>query len=1092
MRTSLTHITLKTITAFVVLSLSGSTWGNPEQVLRIQDKRLLIPSQERTFPDNRPHFKSDVSQKNLLGLERENVYSLPRLSKISPLSTKTLRILGIRVEFQEENPDDPRTTGNGLFDMRSQEEFYESEGHLIDPSPHDTLFFQKHILALHNYWHTVSGGKLSLEGEVFPRSENKAYRLPYPMVHYGAPDSSLDVKIEMLRQFFHDSFNLADSFSVYGDSQIYGIDFSKYDCFVIFHAGADLQSDLGELVNPTPGDLFTGFITLGDTVWVNGGNFPITEGTFMPETRSQDNRITALNGVFAHEFGHQLGLVDLYNSQNFMTQVGDFSLMDNNAQNVGVDVGFGTYVSGILPVYPDAWSRAYLGFVDPVEIKSQNDIRLYAAEMLTEQLQAIKIPITTEEYFLLENREVDLDNDHTSGLRVDSVTNVVLGPVDMNRQYNREYDWLLPGSGILIWHVDEGVAYLDYDGDGLNNFWDNDLQADKNRRFVSMVEADGIIDFGGDYYTGYGDREDMFYRGNNTEFTPYTFPASKSNNKSDTHIWVTGIGISDTVMTLNINQEWTQAGFPQKFIPETGASSLVYGNLYKNGDVGIFLSSGRFIHGWGPSGAGLFPDPDSVVIVKFDSTQSTLPLAIFAEDDSAFVGPLSLGDLDGDDTLEVVAATVDGRVFAWHPYDRDFDRRADVLIGFPVQTGERTSMLPVVADFDGNRSDLEIFTGGENGSVKVYDRQGAVKFEKTYSGLGAIKGLAMGDSLGAFYLLREYQNNGYVSRESFTNPPMPPFSSAEISSMDNSSPITGDINRDGSLEVIVVGGDGKIYAWDNSLNPLSGFPVETGVNMYQTNPVLGDLNNDGYLEIIVANADKIYAYNFNGTLLNDFPITVSLPDGPTDLIESAPIIGDADGDSYPDIIVGTTDNRVLAYNKDGRMVDGFPLTVNGAIKSSPILLNLDKDVNAELLVASDDGFINGWDLPGEYKQESFPWVMYGYDAGHTNYFPTGSLPPVPPIAGDLLPSKMAFNYPNPAKDQTRIRYFLKQNAAVNIKIYDLSGMLVDEFAGPGEGMTHNERTWDCSKYASGVYLCRVEAKSEDENQVVIFKIALVK
>jgi len=44
------------------------------------------------------------------------------------------------------------------------------------------------------------------------------------MAHYGAPDSSLSGKVEMLRQFFHDSFNLADSFSVYENPQIYGID----------------------------------------------------------------------------------------------------------------------------------------------------------------------------------------------------------------------------------------------------------------------------------------------------------------------------------------------------------------------------------------------------------------------------------------------------------------------------------------------------------------------------------------------------------------------------------------------------------------------------------------------------------------------------------------------------------------------------------------------------------------------------------------------------------------------------------------------------------------------------------------------------
>jgi hypothetical protein len=96
------------------------------------------------------------------------------------------------------------------------------------------------------------------------------------------------------------------------------------------------------------------------------------------------------------------------------------------------------------------------------------------------------------------------------------------------------------------------------------------------------------------------------------------------------------------------------------------------------------------------------------------------------------------------------------------------------------------------------------------------------------------------------------------------------------------------------------------------------------------------------------------------------------------------------------------------------------------------------------------------------------------------------------VAGDLLPENMAFNYPNPAKEHTKIRYFLKQDAEVIIRIYDISGMLVDEFNGHGEGETHNELLWDCYRFASGVYLCRVEAKSENEKQVVFFKMAVVK
>lgn len=1077
------------------LLLTGSASGSSEKILRIEKITQPISSKKSFGDFEQKEFKSDVSQKNLLKLERKHPFSLPILAKPHISYPETLKILGIRVEFQKEDPDDPRTTGNGLFDMRTQEEFEQEEGHLIDPSPHDTLYFKKHIEALHNYWWTVSKGKLVIEGEIYPKSGTSAYSLPHPMAHYGAPDSSLSGKVEMLRQFFHDSFNLADSLSRDGDPSIYRIDFEnkKYDSFVIFHAGADQQGDLGELVAPTPADLFTGFIVLGDTVYVEGGI--ITEGLFMPETQSQDTRVIALNAVFAHEFGHQLGLVDLYNTANFMTQVGDFSLMDNNFANVGVDVGYGIYVSGVLPAYPDAWSKAYLGFIQPEEIREQENIRLFASEMLTDDLQLIKIPINSDEYFLIENRQVDIDKDRMSGLRADSATNVILGPIDEEKNYNREYDWLLPGSGILIWHVDEGVAHLDYDDDGLNNFWDNDLQLDKERRFLTIVEADGIIDFGGDYYTGFGRREDLFYKGNNTALTPYTFPSSKSRNRSNTHIWITNIGYSDTLMSLDISQGWHQGGFPQKVVPQANISSLVYADVNNDGNIEIFASSDSFIYAWDSGGTKLIPNEYVFRTYELNGDSTDLPLAIFAVDDSAFFGPPSLGDLNGDDTLEVVAATVDGEIHAWHPQDSNEDGRADILDGFPVKLGERISMIPVIANFDADTSDLEIFVGGENGEAKVISYQGSVRYQRDYQ--ERLVGLALGDTLGIFFIQTEVNDKGNIRRDSFTDPPMPPLFGAEIPAINNSAAVSGDINRDGNLEVVVVGGevlggDSKLYVWDSFLNPLPGFPVETNMNMNRANPALGDLDKNGYLEIVVAYQDEILAYNFNGTPVSNFPITVSHPGGPTDLIDSSPILADVDGDGYPDIIVGTKNKQILAYNKDGKMVDGFPLSCGGGINSSPILVNLDKDSHAELLVASDDGFIYAWDLPGEYDPETNPWTQFGYDAGHTSHFPKESLPPMPPVAGDLLPENSAYNYPNPAEDQTKIRYFLREEAQVNIRIYDLSGMLVDEFSGPGEGQTNNERVLDCSKFASGVYLCRVEAKSKSENDVVFFKMAIVK
>ncbi|MFH0930881.1 MAG: immune inhibitor A domain-containing protein, partial [Candidatus Zixiibacteriota bacterium] len=633
---------------------------------------------EKQLIEAKPEFKSQVSQKNLLRLKRERRFALPVSGKEYYAQVETLKVLGIRVEFEKEVPDDVNTTGEGLFDRRTYQEHYADEGHIIDPPPHYRNYFLSHLKALNNYWNTVSNERLVLKYKVYPLAESSTYQLPHTISYYGSPGSP-GYPFEMLRQFFHDSFHLADSVSP-------AIDFSEYNCFIIFHAGSDRQSDLGSFsATHTPNDLYTGFIITGDTVWVDSDSFGITEGMFMPETRSQDSRIGALNAVFAHEFGHQLGLPDFYNTRTFTTQIGDFSLMDNNALDVGIELdSCRSSVSGLLPVYPDAWGKAYLGYIQPVEILNQNDVQLYASELLSSgDTQTVMVPINSEEYFLIENRQIDID-ELPINLLADSTTGVVLGPVNNSKQPNREYDFLLPGSGILIWHIDEGVAYLDYNNNGIDNFTDNALQCDKDRRFITLEEADGVIDFGGNYYTGYGLQEDMYYLGNNSNFTPYTFPSSRSNNRSETHIYVTNIGRQDTVMSFNVKNDIFLSGWPQRIKPGSDNSSLVYGDLDGDGKDEILTASGKLIYAWRTDGSKFILNSDSIRILGLDNKYHYYPLAIFAEADTTISATPSLGDLDGDGKLEVAAGDLNGKLYIWKS-DRYSDGRADLYM--PIQVG---------------------------------------------------------------------------------------------------------------------------------------------------------------------------------------------------------------------------------------------------------------------------------------------------------------------------------------------------------------------------------------------------------------------
>jgi M6 family metalloprotease-like protein len=1038
---------------------------------------------EKQLQEAKPDFKSQVSQKNLLRLKRERRFALPVSGKEYYAQVETLKVLGIRVEFEKEVPDDPKTTGDGLFDRRTYQQHYADEGHIIDPPPHFRNYFLSHLKALNNYWNTVSNGKLVLQYEVYPLDETLTYRLPQTISYYGDP-ASPNYPFEGLRQFFHDSFHLADSVSP-------GIDFSEYNCFIIFHAGSDKQSDLGSF-SPTytPNDLFTGFIITGDTVLVDGGSFAITEGMFMPETRSQDSRIGALNAVFAHEFGHQLGLPDFYNTNTFTTQIGDFSLMDNNGMDIGVELaGCKSAVTGLLPVYPDAWGKAYLGYIQPVEILNQNNIQLYASEMLSDgSLQVVKVPINSAEYFLLENRQKDIDKLEDSTLLADSTTGVVLGPVNNSKQPNREYDFLLPGSGILIWHIDEGVAYLDYNNNGIDNFTDNALQCDKDRRFITLEEADGVIDFGGNYYTGYGSQEDMYYLGNNSNFTPYTFPSSRSNNRSETHIYVTNIGRQDTVMSFNVKNDISLSGWPQRIIPGSGNSSLVYGDLDGDGKEEIVTASGRFIYAWRTDGSKYIPNANSIRILGLDNKYHYYPLAIFAEADTTIFGTPSLGDLDGDDTLlEVVAGDLNGKVYIWRASDWNADGRADPLSGFPIPIGDQdqVSVTPVISNFKDDSTNLEVFAGTKDGNWVIIDENEIIE-SGSYS--EKIVGLATTDIDSINIILTENNQRGCLRKTGFSE------CMAQIPSVNNFPQVVGDINRDNKLEVIVLSGDGKIYAWDIDGNLLSGFPVIVGD--IRSGPALGDIDADGYLEIIFGGDNKVYAYNYNGALATNFPFIIDRVE-PAGAISSTPILGDLNGDGNVEIIFGIKDGRVFALQGDGFRFNLFPLALSGEIISSGIVLNdsinkVDDRINfvkRDLFFKTEDGLVYGFSFDFESSdwKEKTPWPMYGFNSGHIN---RQLFRPPPPPPQELMP--YVYNYPNPAKDKTKIRCFLSKDALVNIKIYDLSGDLVAEINGIGYPNEDNEYPWDCSKYASGVYLCRVEAKSSEGKKVAFCKIALIK
>ncbi|MFH1782530.1 MAG: FG-GAP-like repeat-containing protein [Candidatus Omnitrophota bacterium] len=224
----------------------------------------------------------------------------------------------------------------------------------------------------------------------------------------------------------------------------------------------------------------------------------------------------------------------------------------------------------------------------------------------------------------------------------------------------------------------------------------------------------------------------------------------------------------------------------------------------------------------------------------------------------------------------------------------------------------------------------------------------------------------------------------------------------------------GDIDRDGDLEIITVEFNKdvqKVSAHNYYGNLISGFPrdipVSTPGSIYYdcSSPVLGDLDNDGDLEIVIysmsdsSNPDyyisNVLAYHHDGTLVNGFPAEIKNWKN----VYYPPVIADIDGDSNAEIVVilheyiENEPNKagVIAYHNDGSIVDGFPkyvsseeLTLVGNNENSLAVGDLDDDGDLEIVVAGYPDKLHIIPIEKTYNPSKLEWPQYKNNSRNTN------------------------------------------------------------------------------------------------------------
>lgn len=1009
--------------------------------------------------------------------------------------TGKINIVAAMVEFQEDN--NRFTSGNGTFNLP----YLDRDDITIDPLPHDHSYFEAHLEFVKNYFERVSGGLLEVEYTVLPT----LYKLNNDMATYSplGEDDSENFKLAHLARDTWEMVAAGNDFNASGYDE-------DQTMFVIFHAGAGRDIELlGASLNKTPQDIPSVFLgrdsferLLDDSGFqgfpVDNGNFHITNTAILPQTESRPGEDISgeefvlelsINGLLTANVGSYIGLPDLFNTETGAEGIGRFGLMDG--------ASIFSYL-GMFPPEPSAWEKVYMGWQTPfdIDLDATIDIEL-PSPASTEDSRVARHRISNDEYFLIENRhrdpyqsgvtltvqkpnrereEVTISNEDTRFDPFDSAEYDELIPpgvvVDVSN-----FDWSLPGGldigedeeantdddrvlsgGILIWHIDEAVIRKNLDDNAINN--------DPDRKGVALIEADGAQDIGkpvegldGTRFSQ-GHAFDFWWSGNNftvitgsrerfvvyeNRFGKDTSPSNQSNTGSPSFFEFFNFSDNISIASFRARRD-SSYWFHEKEIS---------GNFTEATET---YNTEEYAAGW-PLSLSLFEsNRDSTLIIPTFDTVYGIGINENAPDIINFNHPRPHQPFIDEYLVITQNSGISGSDIptkAWRLIDSQWEEAwASPNTSETETLGLPSSLDGITIDFDRTKVNI-IQENGTEGDEFHEPRQRS----ETVNGLFATL----------------YDNRVELSDGTTSNLNTEQKNSTRL--------YTGYINLGSN--------PGFFLLSDNGLEIIE--PVQTSSYSWIRNtdlgwPALVDFTKNGNPDVIYVDKDKneLAGLNLNGATLDNFPIT---PQNGARYV-GTPIIADITGDGNMEILITMQDDLSLTiqgYDSTLRQLQDFPLFV-GTVKDidlnpvHPILINKD------LYAVSHNGDIKAWTFPDAGE---IAWSGQ-YGNGRMNKISSHiANSSIPRDDFGLLNTNETYNWPNPASDETFIRYETSEAAHITITVLNTSGATVFETSTETGGISPEELRLSTSSWGSGVYYCRVKASGNGRTETELIKILVI-
>ncbi len=449
--------------------------------------------------------------------------------------------------------------------------------------------------------------------------------------------------------------------------------------------------------------------------------------------------------------------------------------------------------------------------------------------------------------------------------------------------------------------------------------------------------------------------------------------------------------------------------------------------------------------------------------------------------------------------------------------------------GFPFSTGDNIRSSPAVGDVDGDGNN-EIVFGSYDGKLYILSTNGSQELAYTQSGyiVGSPALVDLdGDSDLEIVFTTQNGNSGMVYAIHHDGNTVDGFP-VDLDEKMLVGAAVGDLEGDGSNDIVVCTWDDHVYAIDAAGATKAGFPF-TSTNRFNAPPTLVDLDGDGDLEIVAGNdSGLLHVLHHDGTEMTSYDVGDDIRGGisvadlnddgsyellftgyddmihvwnPMDGVEldgwpvdmdynslTEPVTADLDNDGDLEVVAAMKSGMVYIFHHDATLFNNFPTNLSGNIESSPAIGDLDGDGDYEIAFGTTSG-LQVFDIKTD-KGNRHSWKLHRGNLERSGLYDI-TLTAIDP-KNDIIPDKfyVSPNYPNPFNPSTQIDIYTVQKSDLTVNIFDATGRLVNTLIDENLEAGSYSIKWQGKdrkghSMPTGVYFIQVESGVEISTQKMV-------